>query len=70
VLVNERRGDFYRCLTEKLLTYGLGRGLSYDDVESVDRIIDRLNADDGKMQTLVTGIIESAPFQGDSISMQ
>jgi hypothetical protein len=63
VLVNERRRDFYQCLTEKLLTYALGRGLSYHDVEAVDRIIERLDADDGKMVSLVTGIIESTPFQ-------
>ena len=31
--------DFYRCLTEKLLTYALGRGLEYYDVEAVDRIV-------------------------------
>ena len=29
--------DFYRCLTEKLLTYALGRGLDYHDVERSTR---------------------------------
>ena len=37
VLVNQRQRDFYRCLSEKLLTYALGRGLGYDDVEAVDQ---------------------------------
>jgi hypothetical protein len=32
ILARERRLDFYRCLTEKLLTYALGRGLEYYDV--------------------------------------
>jgi hypothetical protein len=63
ILKNERRLDFYRCLTEKLLTYALGRGLDYYDVEAVDRIVDRLDQDGGKFSTLLTGVIGSVPFQ-------
>ncbi len=32
ILATQRHLDYYRCLTEKLLTYALGRGLEYDDV--------------------------------------
>jgi hypothetical protein len=63
VLREKRKADFYRCLTEKVLTYALGRGLEYYDVETVDRIVQRLDKDDGKFSTLLTGVIESAPFQ-------
>jgi len=63
VLKGEHRTDFYRCLTEKLLTYALGRGLEDSDVESVDRIVNRLETGDGRFSTLLTGVIESAPFQ-------
>jgi hypothetical protein len=63
LLVNERRDDFYRCLTEKLLTYALGRGPQPCDVTTIDAIVDRLRAEDGRLTTLVTSIIESAPFQ-------
>ncbi len=62
-LVRERRRDFYRCLTEKMLTYALGRGLDYHDVESVDKIVDQVERADGRPSALVAGIIESAPFQ-------
>src|SRR5207245_2509051 len=55
--------DFYRCLTEKLLTYALGRGLEYYDVEAVDRIVERLDQHEGHFSELMMGIIESAPFQ-------
>jgi hypothetical protein len=55
--------DFYRCLTEKMLTYALGRGLDYYDVETVDRIVDRIEKDNGKFSALLMGIVESAPFQ-------
>ena len=60
---SRHRLDFYRCLTEKLLTYALGRGLEYYDVESVDRIVERLDKENGKFSALLTGIIESSPFQ-------
>ena len=63
VLREERRFDFYRCLTEKLLTYALGRGTESYDVETVDRIVARLEANGGKFSELLYGVIESAPFQ-------
>jgi hypothetical protein len=63
VLKNERRGDFYRCLTEKLLTYALGRGLEYYDVPAVDGIVERLEKANGRFSALLTGVIESVPFQ-------
>ena len=63
ILVTERHLDFYRCLTEKLLTYALGRGLQYSDVETVDRIVGDLEKNGGKMSALLMGVVESAPFQ-------
>jgi mono/diheme cytochrome c family protein len=63
VLKENHRTDFYRCLTEKLLTYALGRGLEYYDVEAVDQIVDRLDREQGRFSALLVGIIESAPFQ-------
>lgn len=63
ILVNERRQDFYRCLTEKLLTYALGRGLEYADVHVVDTIVERLQQENGRPSAVLMGIIESAPFQ-------
>ena len=63
ILVTEHRRDFYRCPTEKMLTYALGRSLEYYDVEAVDEILARLEKADGHVSALVYGIIESAPFQ-------
>jgi hypothetical protein len=63
ILVTDRRIDFYRCLTEKLLTYALGRGLDDHDIETVDLIVARLEQDKGRFSTLLTGVIESVPFQ-------
>jgi uncharacterized protein DUF1588/uncharacterized protein DUF1587/uncharacterized protein DUF1592/uncharacterized protein DUF1585/uncharacterized protein DUF1595/cbb3-type cytochrome c oxidase subunit III len=63
ILIKNHREDFYRCLTEKLMTYALGRGLDYYDVETVDQIVDRLERNDGKFSELLMGVVESAPFQ-------
>jgi hypothetical protein len=63
ILKERHRLDFYRCITEKLLTYALGRGLEYDDVETVDRIVERLDKDGGRFSALLMGVIESPPFQ-------
>jgi uncharacterized protein DUF1588/uncharacterized protein DUF1585 len=63
ILKTDRHLDFYRCLTEKLLTYALGRGPEYYDVETVDRIVARLEKDGGRFSALLMGVIESAPFQ-------
>jgi hypothetical protein len=63
VLTTKHRLDFYRCLTEKLFTYALGRGAEYYDTQTLDQIVDRLDKDNGRLSTLVTAIIESAPFQ-------
>jgi hypothetical protein len=63
ILATRHRDDFYRCLTEKLLTYALGRGLDYNDVEAVDRIVAKLDSEDGHFDTLLSGVIESVPFQ-------
>jgi hypothetical protein len=63
ILKENHRTDFYRCLSEKLLTYALGRGPEYYDVETVDRIIARLEGEQGKFSAVLMGVIESAPFQ-------
>ncbi|WP_165225315.1 DUF1588 domain-containing protein [Aquisphaera insulae] len=63
VLVDGHRREFERCLAEKLLTYALGRGLEAADVEAVDRLVDRVEASGGRASALLTGVIESVPFQ-------
>jgi hypothetical protein len=63
LLATKHRTDFYRCLTEKMLTYALGRGLEYYDVETVDQIVAQLQKNHGRFSVLVAGVIDSAPFQ-------
>ncbi|HZZ20951.1 MAG TPA: DUF1592 domain-containing protein, partial [Opitutaceae bacterium] len=63
IITHERRTDYYRCITEKLMIYALGRGLEYYDVEAVDRIVKDLEHDGGRFSTLLLGVIDSAPFE-------
>jgi hypothetical protein len=63
ILVTNHRQEFYRTLTEKLLTYAVGRGMEYYDVPTIDKIVDRLDQTDGRFSALLLGVIESAPFQ-------
>ncbi len=63
ILATTHARDFHRCLTEKLLTYALGRGLEYYDVATVDRIVERIEGSEGRFSALLLGVIESAPFQ-------
>jgi hypothetical protein len=63
ILVENHHLDFYHCLTEKMLTYALGRGLEFYDTHTIDQIVERLVASGGKPSELLLGIIESAPFQ-------
>jgi hypothetical protein len=70
VLVKNHAEDFYRTLTQKLLTYALGRGLDYYDVETVDQIVARVEKSGGKPSALIAGIVESAPFQKTRVAGQ
>ena len=63
ILATKHHRDFYHALTEKLLTYALGRGLEYYDVQTVDTIVERMELENGRFAALLMGIVESAPFQ-------
>ncbi len=62
-LVENHRMEFYRTLTEKLMTYVLGRGMEYYDVPTVDAIAADLDRDNGRFSTLLLGVLDSVPFQ-------
>jgi len=60
---NDRKEDFYRCLTKKLLTYALGRGMDYQDVGTIDQIVSKLDSEHGRFSALLAGVIDSPAFQ-------
>jgi hypothetical protein len=55
--------DFARCLTGKMLTYALGRGLERYDRKTVKEITARVAGSGYKFQTLIHEIAASLPFQ-------
>jgi hypothetical protein len=63
VIATKRHRDFYRCLSEKLLTYALGRGIEHYDAPTIDHFVEALDRNDGRLRTLVYEIVDSAPFQ-------
>ena len=63
ILRTEYKLDVYRCLTEKMMTYALGRGPEYQDVETVDQVVDRVEREGGKLSSdrLWPDRVESLP---------
>jgi hypothetical protein len=55
--------QFVRTLTEKLLTYGLGRGVEYQDMPVVRSIVRDAAPGNYRFSALVLGIVRSEPFQ-------
>lgn len=62
-MIVERKEEFARCLTEKLLVYATGRGLQYYDRPTVDRIVKSLPEGGYKFSTLVKEIVKSDAFR-------
>jgi mono/diheme cytochrome c family protein len=58
-----RPNAFVTVITEKMLTYALGRGLEPYDMPVVRRIVRKAAQNDYRLSSVVMGIVESAPFQ-------
>jgi hypothetical protein len=54
---------FVSTLTEKLMTYALGRGVDYNDEPAIRAIVARAASDHYHFSDLVAGIVKSAPFR-------
>jgi hypothetical protein len=54
---------FATTLTNRMLTYALGRGLEPSDMPVVRRIVNRAAQNDYRFASIITGIVQSAPFQ-------
>jgi hypothetical protein len=59
-----RRPDvFVQTLTEKLMVYALGRGLSYEDMPEVRKIVRGAAQKGYRFSALIQGLVDSVPFQ-------
>jgi hypothetical protein len=62
-ILKSDRDVFARCLSEKMLTYALGRGLERYDQPAVNLICRRLSASDYRFARLVLEVVKSLPFE-------
>jgi hypothetical protein len=58
-----RPDAFATVLTERLMTYALGRGVQPSDMPVVRAIVRKAALDNYRLSSIVQGIIDSAPFQ-------
>jgi len=55
--------QFVRMITEKLMTFGIGRGMEYQDMPVIRSIVREADKDNDKFFPILIGIIRSDPFQ-------
>ncbi len=63
VILKAKAGDFRRCLTEKLMTFALGRGIELEDECLVRGVTEQLQRSDDKFSALVMAIVQCEAFQ-------
>jgi hypothetical protein len=63
ILAGPKQEQFITCLSEKMLTYALGRGIEYYDRPAVDKIVAGMKQDDMKFSRLILEVVNSLPFQ-------
>jgi hypothetical protein len=54
---------FVGVMTEKMLTYALGRGITTSDMPAVRKIVKDARNKDFRFSSLVVGVVKSTPFQ-------
>lgn len=61
-LADQRETDVIRSVSKHLLSYAIGRSLTFADQEAVDTIVAQVESDGGKIQTLLKSVISSPLF--------
>jgi len=59
--------QFVQTLTEKLMTYALGRSLEYFDMPTVRKIVRDAGRDDYRFSSIVMGIVTAPAFQSSVV---
>jgi hypothetical protein len=62
-MLTSRPETFVGVMTEKLLTYALGRGVEYYDMPTVRKIVHDAGSQDYRFSSLIMGIVRSTPFE-------
>jgi hypothetical protein len=61
-IVRNQREKFFETLSEKMLTYAIGRGTAYYDKCTVDECVHQLESNGNRFSVLVETIVTSDPF--------
>ena len=62
-LILKRPELFVQTLTEKLLTFALGRGVEYYDAPAVRQILREAEPEGYRFNSIILGIVKSDPFR-------
>jgi hypothetical protein len=63
ILIEKRRDQFVATVTERMLTYALGRGVEYYDLPAIRNIMREAARADYRASAVVQAIVSSSPFQ-------
>jgi mono/diheme cytochrome c family protein len=55
--------QFVAMMTEKLMTFGLGRGVEYTDMPTIRAIVRDVSKDNSRFSAIVLGVVKSPQFQ-------
>ncbi|HEV7715269.1 MAG TPA: DUF1588 domain-containing protein, partial [Steroidobacteraceae bacterium] len=55
--------QYVRNVTQNLMTYALGRGMEYDDMPTVRRVLHTAQADDYRLKSLIEAVVMSDIFR-------
>jgi hypothetical protein len=59
--------QFVQTMTEKMMTYALGRGIEYYDMPTIRKIVRTTKASNYKFSSIVMGVVNSPAFQSSSV---
>ncbi len=62
-ILKTKKTLFVHCLTEKMMTYALGRGIEHYDRCNIDAMVKTVAQNDYKFSALINAIVESEPFR-------
>ena len=62
-LVDNYSDVFAQVVVERMMTYALGRGVDYQDMPTVRKVLQETAKDNFRFSAMILGIVESEPFQ-------
>ena len=63
LILKDKKDLVARNITEKLLTYGLGRGLEFYDERAINKILGEVSRQQYRFSSLMISIVQSDPFR-------